>query len=264
MVSASPVFRANFLSTPAANIKVGLIDFAQTDIPEYTGLYAVVLDNVLSPEECAQLIHGAEASTSTGWERAKINAGGGRQVLLTDQRNCGRIIWDSQDVASKIWSRIEHVPEVQQIMRLENVPRILGNGPNKRGEVWKLTRPNERMRFLKYEGGEYFRPHCDGSYETPSRKERTYFTVHLYLTNSGEDQLTGGATLFHSMDMQRMVKVSPEAGRILLFQHRDLLHSGDDVQAGVKYTMRTDLLYALERSKSEEKSYMEVLEETAG
>nr|POE79725.1 hypothetical protein CFP56_07790 [Quercus suber] len=45
----------------------------------------------------------------------------------------------------------------------------------------------------------------------------------------------------------------PRCGRILLFQHRDLLHSGDDVVRGVKYTMRTDLMYALE-SKTEVKN----------
>lgn len=63
-------------------------------------------------------------------------------------------------------------------------------------------------------GGEYFRPHCDGSYETPDRKERTYFTLHLYLNNadvvtmeeaekvggalSAESVLVGGATTFHA------------------------------------------------------------------
>ena len=138
------------------------------------------------------------------------------------------------------------------------------------------------MRFLKYVGGEYFRPHCDGSYETPDRKERSYFTLHLYLNNADEilmpeelqnsdearrkaktkkDVLVGGATTFHSYDMKRKLDVLPKAGRVLLFQHRDLLHSGDDVLQGVKYTMRTDLMYALESSKSMEKSKMPVLED---
>lgn len=62
--------------------------------------------------------------------------------------------------------------------------------------------------------------------------------------------LTGGATTFHSMagwnKSDRDFDVLPKTGRILLFQHRGLLHSGDDVLQGVKYTMRTDLMYALE------------------
>ena len=32
-------------------------------------------------------------------------------------------------------------------------------------------------------------------------------------------------------------------GRVLIFQHRGLVHSGEEVRDGVKFTMRTDLLY---------------------
>ena len=270
------VLPEDFLTTPAPNITVSRIDFTKTELPEYDGLYAVILDSVLSPAECETFIKAAEATTEEGWERAQINIGGGRQMLITDSRNCGRIIWDSREVVAKIWKRIEHVPEVQEIVRLQGVPHVFGNGPSKRGEVWKFTRPNERMRFLKYVGGEYFRPHCDGSYETPDRMEQSYFTLHLYLNNAGildvdelrqkgtkkdKNMLIGGATTFHSQNMKREYDVRPQAGRILLFQHRNLLHSGDDVVRGVKYTMRTDLMYALETSTSEEKSKMPVLED---
>jgi hypothetical protein len=34
---------------------------------------------------------------------------------------------------------------------------VTGNGPAKRGETWKVTRLNERGRYLKYTGGEYFK-----------------------------------------------------------------------------------------------------------
>lgn len=205
----------DFLRAPATDIKVSRVDFEKVGLPMYKGLYAVVLDHVLTPDECDTLIRGAEASTTKGWERAMINIGGGRQRLMTDERNCGRIIWDSRDVVDRVWKRIGHLAEVQEITRLENVPRILGSGPSKWNEVWKFTRPNERMRFLKYTGGEYFRPHCDGSYETPDRKERTYFTLHLYLNNADvvtkeeaekkddvpsttDSVLVGGATTFHA------------------------------------------------------------------
>ena len=68
--------------------------------------------------------------------------------------------------------------------------------------------------------------------------------------------LVGGATTFHSLDMKRKLDVMPKSGRILLFQHRSLLHSGDDVLKGVKYTLRTDLMYTLESSRSAEKARM--------
>jgi hypothetical protein len=63
---------------------------------------------------------------------------------------------------------------------------------------------------------------------------------------SGKELLKGGATTFHSYDMKRRMDVVPKAGRVLLFQHRFLLHSGDDVVKGTKLTMRTDIMYAKE------------------
>ena len=47
-------------------------------------------------------------------------------------------------------------------------------------------RLNERLRFLRYRGGEYFRPHTDGCYVTPAGDEIFYLTVHLYLNGNGE------------------------------------------------------------------------------
>ena len=45
------------------------------------------------------------------------------------------------------------------------------------------------------------------------------------------------------MNMLRQFEVEPKIGRVLIFQHRDLLHSGADVTSGVKLTLRTDLMY---------------------
>jgi hypothetical protein len=78
--------------------------------------------------------------------------------------------------------------------------------------------------------------------------------VHLYLNDSkaeaenpDEVELVGGATSFLSRDEKRKMDVDPKAGRVLIFQHRDLYHSGDDVVQGTKYTMRTDIIYEMIR-----------------
>lgn len=94
--------------------------------------------------------------------------------------------------------------------------------------------------------------HEDGVYQTPDGSERSFFTFHLYLNGQGginntltteDDTLQGGATTFHSHNMKRRYDVMPKTGRVLIFQHRSLWHSGDDVVRGVKYTMRSDILY---------------------
>jgi hypothetical protein len=74
--------------------------------------------------------------------------------------------------------------------------------------------------------------------------ECSFYTLHLYLNDSkSTENLEGGSTVFHSWDKGRQVEVAPKAGRVLVFQHEGLLHSGGDVTKGVKLTMRTDLMY---------------------
>ncbi|KAH7086087.1 hypothetical protein BKA63DRAFT_401174 [Paraphoma chrysanthemicola] len=235
-----------FLQGPAPNLQRSDVNFSKGGIPEYEGLWAVILDGVMTEEECTQLVAAAEATTDGKWERALVNIGGGMQAMYEDTRKCGRIIWDDRDVMAKLWARIEGA--VPEIHRLENWAEVTGNGPAKRKEVWNMTRLNERQRFLKYVGGEYFKAHCDGTYETPDRTERSHFTLHLYLNDpegkNDQEPLKGGATTFYSWSMKQRIDVVPKCGRVLLFQHRGILHSGDDVVSGTKLTMRTDIMYA--------------------
>jgi len=245
---ASPAFPlpSDFLSTPSPNITFQKIDFTKTPIPEYAGLNAFIIDNALSKSECQTLVEAAEATTNGVWEQAMVNVGMGMQQLMKDVRDCGRIIWDSQAVVDAIWSRVSALvlPEMEG---LKNAPRITGAGPAKRGETWKLTRPNERMRFLKYGAGQYFKAHRDGCYVTPDGSEISFYTMHLYLNESDpsskEGKLQGGATVFHYYETDKELKVEPKVGRILVFQHKHLLHSGEDVLGGIKMTLRTDLMY---------------------
>lgn len=44
------------------------------------------------------------------------------------------------------------------------------------------------------------------------------------------------------MEERRGVEVAPTAGTALLFRHR-VLHEGAPVAAGVKYVLRTDVMY---------------------
>ena len=170
---ANPSTVSDILTGPCPVVKVTRVDFEKTDLFEFKGAYAVILDNVLSASECAQLLALAESSSGGSgghgkWERAMINTGNNNQELITDVRNCDRIIWDDPLIVSRIWDRCK--PYVPEIEVLKGNAEILGNGPVKRGETYAMTRLNERMRFLKYTGGEYFngkrfpQPHsCDPS-----------------------------------------------------------------------------------------------------
>ncbi|KAJ7845410.1 hypothetical protein B0H14DRAFT_2321717, partial [Mycena olivaceomarginata] len=53
----------------------------------------------------------------------------------------------------------------------------------------------------------------------------------------------GGSTRFWSLDKRHFLDVDPKVGRVLVFQQRMLVHSGEEVTEGIKYTMRSDFMY---------------------
>jgi len=238
------------------------IDFSKTTLPEYHGGYAVILDNVLSPSECTKLIQLAESSVldkdragDSPWQPALVNIGFGMEVLQKDYRNSDRIIWDNQVIVDRIWARIEKIEGITEQLSSIKAGDLLGWKKSRfdSDSIWEFHQVNKRLRFLKYGSGQFFRPHCDSPYGEVTQDGKvleTYFTVHLYLNDSkaegGPDaDLVGGATSFLSSDSKRRLDVNPKAGRVLIFQHKRLLHSGDDVVSGIKYTVRTDIMYEL-------------------
>ncbi len=159
----------SFLSTGAANVgqvTYNKIDFSKTPLPEYTGRYAVVLDNVLSPAECTELIKLAQLSAGAGepdvekdgWRPAMVNAGPHGEFLATDYRNSDRIIWDERTVVHRLLMRCFLAEQVKKDLAvLEGNEDILGQRAVELGHKWKATRLNERMRFLRYGKGQFFR-----------------------------------------------------------------------------------------------------------
>ena len=108
-----------------------------------------------------------------------------------------------------------------------------------------------------------------GTYETPSGDQKSLFTIHLYLNSAGvetadtantsykhhtstEVDLEGGATTFWSRDLKKRFDVECKTGRVLIFQQKGLLHSGEDVRSGVKFTMRGDVMYEFDDRSSDE------------
>jgi 2OG-Fe(II) oxygenase superfamily len=233
-------------SPPPTSCHAEPVNFSTIGLPEYSSSFALLIHDLLSPSECASLLSAAESTTSNRWEGAMVNVGGGHQQLITDVRLCDRILWDEPHLVDKLLGRImPHLPE--NIVTLKDAPHVTGYGPMKRKETWRISRLNERLRFLKYTPGMYFREHCDGSYVTPDGQEVSFLTIHLYLSvtepTEGELPLKGGATRFFDRSMTKGYDVNPETGACLVFQHRGLIHSGEEVVTGTKYTVRTDVMY---------------------
>ena len=106
---------------------------------------------------------------------------------------------------------------------------------------------NERLSFLKYGPGHYFREHYDGQLELrDGRKARVTLQVYLSGGNNAADKIVGGATRIWSHDRKRFYDVEPRVGRVLVFQQAMVLHSGEEVKEGVKYTLRSDFMFKAE------------------
>lgn len=178
------VIPANFLSLTAPPpdaepVTLKPIDWTTTTLPEYDGRYAVVLDNVVSPSECRELLALAEASADmTGvapgvqnpWRPAMVAAGAGYEVLHSSYRNSDRIVWDRQEVVDRLWARCLQGEVGETLMEklavLENDDKVVGlirGGKNWKvmNQRWEMRRLNKRMRFLKYGPGQFFKRKCD-------------------------------------------------------------------------------------------------------
>ncbi|KAI9347011.1 hypothetical protein BDR26DRAFT_953449 [Obelidium mucronatum] len=168
---------------------------------------AFTLNNVLSPTECDNLIVAAEL---IGFEKALLNVGNGRQVLAEDQP----LLTMDQGQSTTTTSSTE-----------------------KERQPLRAVGLNERLRFLKYVPGDRFLSHRDGTFHRGS--ERSMLTVQFYLNTCEE----GGETTMWSDDGNLVSRVRCGAGKALVFSHR-IMHEGTAVAEGVKYVIRTDVMYS--------------------
>ncbi|EAW07615.1 uncharacterized protein ACLA_023290 [Aspergillus clavatus NRRL 1] len=274
--------------TAPQHVSVHKIDFMKTNppLPEYKDCFALVIDNFLTESECRTLLQAAEAhaqnstTEATGSHDTRRDQSNKTQVRMpwartlfgTDgdmSRNCGRIVWDTPLIAHKLFARLFPFLIKAGIATVSTRSEIKAVEPSARNDIYRVSRLNERLRFLKYERGEFFKPHWDAIYESLA-EETSLFTIHLYLNGDGDQDLEqleqarqrcaagefgdldeseaelpplGGATSFQSGSVKDVVRIFPKTGSLLVFQQKDLLHAGDDVYKGVKYTMRTDIFY---------------------
>ena len=167
------------------------------------------LDSVLSESECQSYIDYAE---NIGFEAATVALPGGSK-LMKSVRNNQRVTVDSTEIADLVWSRIQHlIPSVDELTP---------------------TRLNERIRFYKYEKGERFNKHRDGRFSTDDEESR--LTILIYL-NSGFE---GGETEFENNT------ITATTGTGLCFVH-EIKHKGCSIDQGIKYVLRTDIMFKKE------------------
>ncbi|HEY6328637.1 MAG TPA: 2OG-Fe(II) oxygenase [Blastocatellia bacterium] len=170
------------------------------------------LPGILNADECLGWIDRIKAM---GPEAAPINTFGGPKID-SRIRNNRRVMFDDPEAARGLFDRVkDQAPAEIRNMRLSGI--------------------NERLGCYEYFAGQRFAPHSDGPFIRDDR-ERSCYTFMVYLNEDFE----GGETVFF---VQPLKSIKPQAGMGLLFQH-PIIHEGAKVINGVKYVIRTDLMYS--------------------
>jgi prolyl 4-hydroxylase len=170
-----------------------------------------IIEDFFTRQECLESI---VLSEGVGYELAKVNTAGGSKVR-TAIRNNNRAFYKNEELAQKLWEKLQPF-----------APSPLGHST--------AIGLNELFRFYRYQRGHQFKGHYDESY-VRNAHEASYFTFMVYLN----DNFQGGDTTF------RGLRVRPRQGMALLFLH-SLYHEGSEVTQGVKYVLRSDVMYRTE------------------
>lgn len=227
----------------AANLveKSNLTQIERRDIPDVPGAFQLL--NVLSKEECQNLIN---ASESLGFlPDAAVS-------LPRDVRHNDSLTWVvDEQTDGLIWQRVAHLMDDRQ--------GIFGGS--------KALGLNARFRFYRYNQGDYFKPHSDGSWpgsrvineQLVADAYGDRFSQMTFLILLTED-FEGGATRFlvngtdssqpaRRGDKVKQVDIRTTAGSVLCFPHGmhplHCIHSSEPIHNGVKYIIRTDVLFEL-------------------
>ncbi|HMY21075.1 MAG TPA: 2OG-Fe(II) oxygenase [Polyangium sp.] len=192
------------------------------------GVY--VLHGVLSPKECKRLI---ETARGIGFTHAGLAIGNDTYRVNLAARNNTRVVIDAPKMALELWERVKTLVDPQH-------------------EGSELRGLNDRFRVYQYDVGQRFFPHVDVRTMVPRGETRESFMIYL------NDGFEGGATRFFEVkekssrrgegrgrkfDNRVRLSVRAPVGSVVVFDHL-LLHEGAEVTAGVKYAVRSDLIYA--------------------
>ncbi len=170
----------------------------------------IEIDSFWDKQTCNENIKKAEAK---GFDHATVSTDLGEKFAL-HARNNRRVISEDAILVADLWNDLhKHVPE--------NMGHSIACGLN------------EMLRYYKYEPGQKFQRHKDQSF-IRDEFEASYLTVLIYLN----DDFQGGETTFQERS------IAPVTGKCVVFPHH-LEHEGSEVHKGVKYVLRTDVMYRL-------------------
>ena len=206
-------------------------EVTKKEIPNVPGAFQLL--NFLSKPECDKLIQISEA---LGYlEDAAVSLP--RKI----RHNCN-VTWVTDETTTNLlWERGKQFFTVDNNLTQKMFPIGL----------------NARFRFYRYQTGDYFGPHTDGAWPGSKvmNKQLIANGYHDRLSQLScivflSDGYIGGRTEFYSqIEPREKISVKTPLGVALCFPHgahpQHCLHSSEIITAGVKYIIRTDVLFSL-------------------
>jgi len=195
---------------------------------------AVVMNGLLSGGECTRLIEMLEASNRF----CSADALAAKNDM---------IIWIApDDMMAELWERA--APAAKRYFRSSRkVPDLAPVGFN------------SYLRVYRYRPGQVFLTHrdrarpsaviaADGNSYTWNNHLYSQHTMLLYLNSARDGAFTGGSTTLMPDGVEgAKIRVNPPQGGALVFPHGkhelSILHAGERVHSGVKYVIRSDVLF---------------------
>ncbi|MCP4439524.1 MAG: hypothetical protein GY810_11330 [Aureispira sp.] len=180
------------------------------------------LRNLLTVQECQNLIHTAQ---KLGFQQAGLATSQDHYRIKEKTRNNKRVIFEDKALANTLWNRIAHLVD----------PKFQNH---------KAYGLNWRFRIYEYRKGNIFAPHVDERMQLPGKNLTTLFTFMIYLN----ENLEGGETTFFDRRKSGSKKlvinrsIKPKTGMALAFDHL-LFHEGSIIKKGIKYSLRSDIVY---------------------
>ncbi len=182
-------------------------------------LLCFIVPGAFSPAACEELL---SSEIRAGFQTASTH-------YPTYYRNNERLVVDSEPLSRQLFAVIESVLPAQ----------LPADAPG--AAPWQLKMLNTRLRFCRYAAGQYFHRHLDGvHHESATVQSRLTFMIYL----NGASEFSGGRTLFYRSkdDPAIWAEYQPARGDLIVFDHR-LWHEGEQLEAGEKFVLRSDILY---------------------
>lgn len=196
-----------FFSKENKNIQKIVTDTYGNKLPDNV----FILRNLMSKSECNKIIHESE------------KYGYGETHYVKEYRGNLRLITMDETLSIVLFSRL-----------MCFMPKTINKS-------WKLCGLNECFRMSKYHAGDQFMKHVDDFHKINNFKQ-SFFTINIYLN----DNYNGGHTRFYNNNGKLVASIKAKQGDCLIFLQpllANLQHDGEVVLDGIKYLMRSDIIY---------------------